>query len=149
MLSKKQVVNQMQVNGALEITAHFENVSIAGRAHCDPVAGTQGKIKLRAKFGNGVKAVLSLEEYGKTWEAEEAEETDLQSEEVITGLKATNETQGREQIIKIVETDAKNSRQTYYDAVQKWRSKYPSGSKKACSRELRISLPTVRRHWNR
>lgn len=76
MLNKEQIISQMRegIIQTLEITAHFDTVAIKGRAVCDTVIGTRGKKKLRAKFGNGIRAVFSVEEYGETWEAEVAKE---------------------------------------------------------------------------
>lgn len=140
MLDKGQVIERMKQRGALEISAYFDTVALSGRAYCDSVIGAQGKVKLRAKFDNGIKAVLLLEEYGITWEAEEAAEEEAgEAAEVVAGI--TEETPAQE----AAECEVKKSQ--HGEAVRLWREEHPAGSKKGCARDLGISLPTVRRHW--
>ncbi len=67
MLTKDEAQKQV---GAMQIKAAFEGVSLSGAATCDHVSGGGGKIKLRARFGHGIKAVLDFDEYGESWEAE-------------------------------------------------------------------------------
>ena len=145
MLDKEIVIDRMRQGGTLEITAHFETVAINGRAVCDRVIGTQGKEKLRAKFGSGIKAVFLLEEYGETWEAEEAaEETGEQETGPFDGAEAAHTDERKEP----PEKRADSGRKTHLETVQRWRAEHPAGSKKACARETGLSLPTIRRHWN-
>lgn len=79
-----------------------------------------------------------LEEYGEAWEAEEAEEEETageQAEEAPAAAEAAQIEKG-------------NGRKSQHgEAVQRWRAKHPTGSKKGCARDLGVSLPTVRRHW--
>lgn len=140
MLTKEQVIEQMERHGALEIMAHFDTVAISGRAFCDAVAGTQGKKKMRAKFSHGIKAILLLEEYGIAWEAEEAEEEETAEEQAE---EATAEAEALE-AVKIEDSGRKSK---HGEAVKQWRVEHPTGSKKGCARDLGVSLPTVRRHW--
>ena len=128
MLDKKIVLEKMILRGKLEISADFKTVSIKGIAACDSVLAQNGDSMLRAKFGNGVKAILKLEQYGETWEAEEAkEETSKVNTEHIKKAKSPSKRE---------------------IAVKKWRQKNPEGSKKRCARETGFSLPTIRRYWN-
>ena len=129
MLEQKKVMEKMFQRGKLEISANFKTVSIKGIAACDSVLAQNGGSMLRAKFGNGVKAILKLDQYGKTWEAEEAKE-----EAAETPTKQTQNAQ-----IKISRKE---------QTIKRWRQKNPEGSKKRCSRETGISLPTIRRYWN-
>lgn len=144
MLDKEQIAEAMRQRRALNITAQFDTVKIQGLAVCDSVTGAQGKIKFRAKFSHGIKAVLLLEEYGEQWEAREyfSEEARPQVDEeerreVAEERKAKTETK---------ETDRSN---TQYGNVQKWRADHREGSKKGCARDLGISVQTVRRHWEK
>ncbi len=59
-------------SGLMVIHARYDEVSIDGTARCDHVAGSTGKMKLRAKFGHGVKAILDFDDYGAHWTAEAA-----------------------------------------------------------------------------
>ena len=158
MLTKEQVIEQMERHGALEIMAHFDTVAISGRAFCDAVAGTQGKKKMRAKFSHGIKAILLLEEYGETWEAEEAEEEDITEEQAEETTAEAEAAQRAEQaaeppaeagtVAEAAQIDKGSGRKSQHgEAVKRWRAEHPTGSKKGCARELGISLPTVRRHW--
>lgn len=74
MISKEQVIERIHKGARLEIAARFDAVELRGLAVCDAVIGSEGREKLRAKFGHGIKAVLELRDYGKRWEAEEAPE---------------------------------------------------------------------------
>ena len=60
----------MQQGGKLDISAQFDGVMIHGIAAVDAVIGTRGKVKMRARFGHGIKAVFELGEYGECWQAE-------------------------------------------------------------------------------
>lgn len=70
MLDKEQVIEQMYHVGTLDISAQYENVQICGRAVCDAVKGAYGRVKLRAKFKHGIKAVFEIGDYGKHWQAD-------------------------------------------------------------------------------
>ncbi len=98
MISKAQVIERMHSGGKLEITTRFDTVELFGVAVCDTVYGSEGREKLRAKFGHGIKAVLELRDYGKLWDAEEApqEETEAAeeaAEDTAEMLEAIGETQ--------------------------------------------------------
>ena len=56
--------------GLLVIMAEYEGLKLNGVARCDHVNGAGGKVKLRAKFGHGVKAILDFDDYGEGWTAE-------------------------------------------------------------------------------
>ena len=81
MISKAQVIERMHSGGKLEITTRYDNVELFGVAVCDTVHGSEGREKLRAKFGHGIKAVLEMRDYGKLWDAEEAPQEEAEATE--------------------------------------------------------------------
>lgn len=74
MLNLEAVIERANRHGALEINADYGTVTVNGRAVCDCVHGGGGCLKIRARFGKGIKAILDIDEYGLLWEAEEIEE---------------------------------------------------------------------------
>lgn len=74
MLDKTEVMERMNQGGELVITASYDTVDICGTASADAVIGSRGRVKLRAKFANGIKAVFDLGEYGARWQAETVQE---------------------------------------------------------------------------
>ncbi len=61
------VIRMAQRRGRMEIEAKYNRVKLWGIADCDIVKAGCGRIKLRAKFDNGVRAVLDFADYGKQW----------------------------------------------------------------------------------
>ena len=147
MLTKEQVIEQMERHGALEIMAHFDTVAISGRAFCDAVAGTQGKKKMRAKFSHGIKAILLLEEYGIAWEAEEATAEAEAAQGAEQAAEPPAEATAAAEALEAVKIEDSGRKSKHGEAVKQWRLEHPTGSKKGCSRDLGFSLPTVRRYW--
>ena len=78
-MSKAAVEETMERKGTLLINANYNTVELDGYAVCDTVKGANGEEKLRAKFGHGIKAILSLTEYGEKWFA--IEPTDEEDDE--------------------------------------------------------------------
>ncbi len=76
MLNLEAVIERANRHGELEIDADYGTVTINGRAVCDCVYGGGGCLKIRARFGKGIKAILDIDQYGMTWEAEEIEEVE-------------------------------------------------------------------------
>ena len=81
MLDREQVIEKMQQGGKLDICAQYEGVTINGIAAVDAVIGTRGKVKMRARFGHGIKAVFELGEYGEQWRAAAVTEEQPAAEE--------------------------------------------------------------------
>lgn len=73
MLGKEEALLMAQRGATLRIQAEYQTAQLTGVARCDTVESTDC-IKVRAKFGNGIKAVLDIEEYGTQWRADELPE---------------------------------------------------------------------------
>lgn len=71
MIERAEVIKRMRHGEMMQIAAAYNNVALYGAAFCDAVTGGGGRDKLRAKFNNGIKAVLDLDDYGSGWKAEE------------------------------------------------------------------------------
>ena len=147
MMNSEQVAEKMQQGGKLDISAQFDGVMIHGIAAVDAVIGTRGKVKMRARFGHGIKAVFELGEYGECWQAEAVTE-----EQPAATVTASTTEAGSASATICAETEpapaAEGQHSANYDRVQRWRRDNPAGSKKACARETALSLPTIRRYWN-
>ena len=52
----------------MDVRISYDSLSLAGIARVDYVVGAGGKLKLRAKFEHGVKAILEPADQGKHWE---------------------------------------------------------------------------------
>lgn len=70
MLGKREVLDFAERGAKLSISVKYDDLSIKGVAVCDTVKGKDG-VKIRAKFRQGVKAILDLEDYATQWRAEE------------------------------------------------------------------------------
>ena len=156
MLDREQVIEKMQQGGKLDICAQYEGVTINGIAAVDAVIGTRGKVKMRARFGHGIKAVFELGEYGEQWRAaavteeqpaaeEQRQDTPRDAATICGSASATVEASGSHTRRG---TAAEGVHSGNYERVQRWRRDHPTGSKKACARETALSLPTIRRYWN-
>lgn len=70
MLSREELIEHINKRQPMRITAQYDAVSVAGIADCDGLNGGRGCALVRAKFKHSIKAILPLDEYGKTWKAE-------------------------------------------------------------------------------
>ena len=52
----------------MNVRISYDSLSLEGIARVDYVVGASGKLKLRAKFEHGVKAILDPSDQGKHWE---------------------------------------------------------------------------------
>ena len=69
MINKREVLQRARRGEMLEIRLKNDNVFLRGTAFVDTVTGGGGIDKVRAKFTNGVKAILDLAEYKDIWKA--------------------------------------------------------------------------------
>ena len=69
-LSKGEVIECVNQRGELRIAVSYNSVTLEGVAVCDPLSGGMNQPLVRAKFGHSIKAILKLEEYGRSWKAE-------------------------------------------------------------------------------
>ena len=92
-----------------------------------------------------------LEEYGIAWEAEEAEEEETAAAEAAQGAEQAAEPPAEAtaaaEALEAVKIEDSGRKSKHGEAVKQWRVEHPTGSKKGCARDLGVSLPTVRRHW--
>lgn len=127
MLGKEQVEKLIKTGGTAVITAKYGNVELKGLAKIDSVFNKE--IKLRAIFGHGIKAILTLDEYFSAWTADPAEEWEPEE----TGQP---------------ENEPEKKISPNCIAVQRWRIENPNGSKNRCVIECGLSRGTVIRYWD-
>lgn len=68
------VIEMAQRRERMEIEAKYNRVKLWGIADCDIVKVGGGRVKLRAKFDNGVRSVLDFSDYGKNWRVKPQEQ---------------------------------------------------------------------------
>lgn len=68
MLSRSEVIHQAQGLAVFRLKIRYDDAMIEGVAKCDLVSGSRRSVKLRARFGHGIKAILNFDDYGGEWE---------------------------------------------------------------------------------